>query len=281
MEQGGLTGIGVADERDNRWAGGLAPGPIQPALGADGRDLFLQLGNAPSNTAPVRFQLGFARAAGGDTTAARPAGTGLGATEPGPLLPNLAQAGTQVLQLGQLDLELALPCLGTSGEDVQNERRPIHHPAPQPLAEVPLLGRAEVEVEDGEVSLLRRQKFAQLGHFAGADVGRRIRSVQPLHERPYDLGTSGIGQQGQLGERVFQREHGGAGRVRIRLSGTLSYLNADQNGALGAGANRCRVKCLLRQPAIEAVHGRLCPASSHTVYKPSNLRDNRREPVSA
>ena len=129
--------------------------------------------------------------------------------------------------------------------------------------------------------MLRRQKFAQLGHFAGADVGRRIRPVQPLHERPHDLGTSGIGQQGKLGERVFQRERGGAGRVRVRLSGAATHLNADQNGALGAGANRCRVKCLLCQPAIEPVHGRLCPASSHTVCKPSNLRDNRHEPASA
>ena len=57
------------------------------------------------------------------------------------------QSGGEVLQPGQLDLQLALVAAGTLGEDFQNQQRAVIDRHPQVALQIALLGRAERLVE--------------------------------------------------------------------------------------------------------------------------------------
>ena len=81
-------------------------------------DLAAQLGHPRADPAPVDLDLGLTGAAAADADTARRAATDL----PGQRLAPAAQPGQQVLQLGELDLRLALLGAGVLGEDVEDQR---------------------------------------------------------------------------------------------------------------------------------------------------------------
>src|SRR5690606_2315395 len=89
---------------------------------------------------PVGFQLGLARSAQADP-----------ALLPLEVTPAMLEAGREMLQLRELDLELALVTARALRKDVQNETGPIDDSALQPQLEVALLRRSEVMVEDDHI----------------------------------------------------------------------------------------------------------------------------------
>jgi hypothetical protein len=60
-----------------------------------------------------------------------------------------------VLQLGQLDLQLALVALRPQGKDVEDQRRTVDHAAIELALEVALLRGRDVVIEDDDVGLVQ------------------------------------------------------------------------------------------------------------------------------
>ena len=192
--QGALARVRVADERDDGQAlTGPLP-PVQRPLLPHLLDLPLERRYAVADQPPVRLQLRLARAARADPP--------LQPLQVGPLA---AQPRQDVLVLGQLHLEPALPRPRVLGEDVQDERRAVQHLHLEGLLQRALLGRRELIVEDdGRVG-----EGVPLGgdllHLAAADVGGRARAGQPLHRLADDARPGGVRQQRQLLQRALRR----------------------------------------------------------------------------
>ena len=103
---------------------------------------------------------------------------------PGPLVPipppEPLEVGPQaphprevVLELGQLDLELALGAVGVVGEDVEDHRRAVDHRHAERLLEVALLARHELVVAGDEVGVRAGDLDLELGELArGRDSDR-------------------------------------------------------------------------------------------------------------
>ena len=65
--------------------------------------------------------------------------------------PQPAHAGEVVLELRELDLELALGRVGVDGEDVEDHRGAVDHRHAELLLEVALLARGQLVVAGDEV----------------------------------------------------------------------------------------------------------------------------------
>jgi hypothetical protein len=150
---------------------------------------------------PIRL-LGLARASGADAAA-----------EPLEVLPHPPHPRQVVLELRELDLELALGAASVLGEDVEDQLRAIDHPCLEQVLETPLLTRRELVVDDQRLGARLPERALELVELPLADVGARIRPQPRLHEgrdgidagRPRqlaDLGEflAGIGSLGQDGD---------------------------------------------------------------------------------
>src|SRR5690606_4056514 len=162
VEQGGFAGVGIADQGDH---GDFRPSPCTPGLITLAADLLQTLGDLldahPQQTA-AGFQLGFPRTTQADTTLL-----------PSKVGPAADQTGTQMIELGQLDLQLALVGTGALGEDIQNQTGTVDHPALQFALQVTLLAGGQHVVEDDQVALPRLDQSTQLIHLAAADQETR------------------------------------------------------------------------------------------------------------
>ena len=67
--------------------------------------------------------------------------------------PQPAHAREVVLELGELDLELALGRVGVVGEDVEDDRRAVDHRHAERLLEVALLARRQLVVAGDQVGV--------------------------------------------------------------------------------------------------------------------------------
>ena len=99
-----------------------------------------------------------------------------------------------VLELRQLDLELALGGVRVGGEDVEDDRRAVDHRDAERRLEVALLARRELVVAGDEVGVRARDLGLQLLELAGAEVGVRMRMVAALDQLA-DAGDAGRPQQ--------------------------------------------------------------------------------------
>ncbi len=76
--------------------------------------------------------------------------------------PHTCQPGQQILILGQLHLEPALPGVGPLGKDVQDQPRPVDDLGPHLFGEDPLLGgESSLSVSD---LLVQTELLVELGH---------------------------------------------------------------------------------------------------------------------
>ena len=126
---------------------------------------------AGADPAAVGLDLGLTGAAG-SRCRRPPAGPATGL--PGHRLTPAAQPRQQVLQLGQLDLRLALPALGVLGEDVEDQRGPVDDLDLDDVLELAQLAGGQLAVADDGVGAGGDDDVAQLLGLAGADVGRRV-----------------------------------------------------------------------------------------------------------
>ena len=89
------------------------------------------------------------------------------AAEPLEVAPQPAHPREVVLQLGQLDLQLALGAARVGGEDVEDHRRAVHDRQADGLLEVALLARRQLVVAGDQVGVARLRGGLGLGHLAG------------------------------------------------------------------------------------------------------------------
>ena len=131
--------------------------------------------------------------------------------EPLEVLPHAPHALQRVLELGQLDLELALGGVRVLGEDVQDDRRAVDHPHLQRILERALLARRKLVVRDDHLCIDRRQQLAQLVELARPEVGARIGAAAVLDERcdrPHSRGPQELAHLPQLVRAVGARQQG-------------------------------------------------------------------------
>ncbi len=213
-----LAGIRVAGQCDHRRLG-AAPGlPAGIALALEAAEPPSQNRDPAARQPAVGLQLRLSGAA-----CAEPA------SEPLEVLPEPSHPREVVLQLRQLDLELALRGHSMLGEDVEDQLRPVDHPRLEGVLELSLLHRRELVVDEQRLGAGAREGFFQLDQLPLADVGAGLRPRCSLDQLSDGLDPCGARELLQLAELAIGvdplRQHGddepalGLGtRRRIRLA---------------------------------------------------------------
>ena len=168
VEQGRLARVRVAGERDRRRGRGLAAGALDAAVALDAREPPPQRGDPVAGEPAVRLDLRLAGAAGADAAVDAPR------PEPFEVGPQAPHAGEVVLQLRELDLELALGRVCVVGEDVEDDRGAVDHRDVERRLEVALLARNELVVAGDQVGAVTLDLRAQLGELAAPEVAVRV-----------------------------------------------------------------------------------------------------------
>ncbi len=140
MNRRGFSGVGVADDGENREAqtpAGLAP---LPAFVPHPGQVLLQPVEAVPEAPAVHLQLGFAGAPAADA-----------AHEPGEGVAFAHQPGQEIFHLGHLHLELAFPAAGPLGKEVQDELGAVNDLEFGEVGDGAHLGGAELGVEHQHV----------------------------------------------------------------------------------------------------------------------------------
>ncbi len=215
IQEGRLAGVRVPGERDQRRDRGAPLLSLRLAAALEAAQALLEDGDPPPGEPPVGLEL---RLAGAPPPRSRAAA---GALE---VLPHAAHAREVVLELGQLDLELALGRDGVLGEDVEDQLRPVDDAHVERLLEPPLLARVEVVVDDHRLR-----------------AGVRHRSLE-LRELPLPHVRARVGRRAVLQERADRLDAGGAHELAEldQLVVGVDARREDQNGepALGLGPGR-------------------------------------------
>ena len=180
------------------------------ALVADLLQLPLEVLQAAADAPPLHLDLLLTRAAPGSDAADLPV-----------VVVRADQPRQQVVELGRLDLQPALPSARVLGEDVEDQLRAVDHAQPQLALEVPLLAGAQVLVADQDVVADLVLGLPQLFDLALADEQGRLDLGPALDVRGDDFGPGRPAQLRQLRHLLGQR----------RLRGPWE-LHADQVGAL-------------------------------------------------
>ena len=102
--------------------------------------------DASAREAAVGLELRLAGAARADAAA-----------EPLEVLPHPPHPRQVVLELGELDLELALGADGVLGEDVEDQLRAVDHARAERVLEEALLHRVELAVDEQALCVRRRE----------------------------------------------------------------------------------------------------------------------------
>src|SRR5207253_4821123 len=166
--------------------------------------------DARADPAAIGFELRLARPARADAPA-----------EPRERVAGADQPRQQVLQLRELDLQLAFARARPAREDVENQLRAVDDLAPDLFLDLPQLCGRQLAVEDHDVHAGLRGGCGQRFDFAGAEIRGRIRFRPLLQHAEHDVGAGRIGEAGELLERALRF-------VAPRAPGN----QADERGAL-------------------------------------------------
>ena len=99
------------------------------------------------------------------------------------MLPHAPHPRQVVLELRELDLELALGAARVLGEDVEDQLRSVDDARLEQVLEAPLLGRVELVVDEQRLGLGLGEGVLQLLELPLADVCARVRAGAGLDER--------------------------------------------------------------------------------------------------
>lgn len=141
------------------------------------------------------------------------------------------QAGQQVLELRQFDLQRALARARVLGEDVEDDGSAVEHADIERRLQMALLRGGQFVVGDDGVGVEGGNLIAYLYQLAFAKVGCRHGFTQPLVEAADDISAGGGGELSEFVQRVLYRP----GRVGLVL------IDADEQGAFGGGRGRDRL----------------------------------------
>ena len=108
------------------------------------------------------------------------------------------RVATEVLELGEFDLEFALARAGALGEDVQNEGGAVQDFEVEDPLEVAALGGGQLVVEDDGIDIRLVAERREFIGFAFADVGARAQLGQLLNTVGHHLRPGAGGQLGEL-----------------------------------------------------------------------------------
>ena len=156
-------------------------------------DLVLQRLHAHADAPAIRFELGFAGAPRADAAA-----------QPRQRLARSDQPRQQVLQLRQLDLQLAFARPRAPRKDVEDQLRAIDHLAIEPLVQLAQLRRRQLVVEDDQVGVGFGRRVRQHLDLAAAEKRRRI-GLGPILQHAQDHARAGgFGETAELFEGMFR-----------------------------------------------------------------------------
>ena len=221
IEQRRLAGIRVADQRNRRHGPALPLAPRGVALHEHLVEAVVERLDAAADQAAVGLELRFTRTAQTDAA--------LLALEVGPAA---HQARRQVLELRELDLQLAFEAARALREDVEDQAAAIEHAALEFLLEVAFLAGRERVIDQHEV---------------GAESPRRARAApRPCRCRAGNAGPP------LLRVTTSELEHLRAGRLRERGEfldaiglGCTTEPDADEDGAFAAARSVDQVVLVL------------------------------------
>ena len=114
--------------------------------------------------------------------------------------PQPAHAREVVLELRQLDLELALGRVRVVGEDVEDDRRAVDHRHVERLLEVALLARLELVVDGDQVGVGLLDRLLELGELALAEIAVGVGLGPALGQLAGDGHPGGAQELPQLGQ---------------------------------------------------------------------------------
>ena len=147
--------------------------------------------------------------------------------------PGAREARQHVLELRQLDLELALQAARPTGEDVEDQLAPVEHLDVQLLRQVALLRRAQVLVDEDDAGMRGGDLVFQLGDLARADVRRRRDAADGLADGRDRLDAGRARETVELAQRLL----GADPRLRVTARGVR---DTDEDRALGLRADALR-----------------------------------------
>ncbi len=196
VEQRRLAGVRIAGERHRRHRRRLSPGAHHAPISLHADEPAAQRGDPVAGEAAIGLDLRLARTPGPDAAVDPP---GAEALEVGP---QAAHPGEVVLELRELDLQLALGRVGMVGEDVEDDRGAVDHRHVQFRLEVALLPRRELVVAGDQVRPATLDLALQLGELAAAEVAVGVGLRPHLHELAGDRHAGGPQQFLELDERV-------------------------------------------------------------------------------
>jgi hypothetical protein len=192
VEQAGLAGVGVTGDRHGRNAARDTAGALGLPYRLHGFDLAPQLRDAGVDPPPVGLQLGLTGTTCADAAAARATARAAALTRQ--RVTPAAQSRQKVLQLGELDLSLALLALRVLGEDVEDQRGPVDDLDLDLLLELSQLRGRQLAVADDRVGAGHDDHVAQLVDLAAADEGGGVGLFPSLDQALEDLGAGGLGE---------------------------------------------------------------------------------------
>src|SRR5438876_739237 len=165
--QGGLARVRVSDERHAGETLALPPpGALRLVLEAHSVELFLQLGDAVADLAPVELAVRLAAAASAGA-AAPPV------LRPG-LLGGFAHPRRHVAQARDLDLRARVARARVPVKDFEDYQRAVHHLAADLLREVELLRGRNLVVDEDDVHGVLLTQEAQLLPLPGPEIRPRL-----------------------------------------------------------------------------------------------------------
>ena len=217
VEQGRLAGVGVADDRHDRHLALAAPTPPEPAPLGHFLPPLLEQRDPLARAAARHLELGLTGAAPAD-----PAG------EPRHHRVLLDQPRQRVLELGELDLQLAVPAGRVLGEDVEDEHRAVEDLELGEVADRARLAGREVLIEDHRVGAELHGAQEDLLELALADQELRVDRRAALNHDVEDIDPCGAAELAQLGD------------ARVRVDDTHRDVDQERPGRARSARPRLR-----------------------------------------
>jgi succinyl-diaminopimelate desuccinylase len=241
VEERRLAGVRVAGERHRRR---LRPPPFlapDVALPAELAQPFAKERDASPREAPVRFELRLAGAAGADSGAE----TAGAAAEPLEVLPHAPHTREVVFELRKLDLELSLGADGMLGEDVEDQLGSIDDPRLEGVLERPLLGGAQLGVDEQHLRACVAVLLFQLFDLSLAHVRARVGKAPMLDNPAHGLDSGRPCELFELRELIGSV---GAGSEHSKHEPTLGL---GRPGAIGLSHRHSPVIMTSAMPASD------------------------------
>ena len=176
IEKRRLAGVGITHQRYRHHATAHSRPTLRMSLTLDLAQSFPQQLDLVADDTAVHFKLRFTRTPHADApTLTLQVG------------PHASQAGHQMLQLRELDLELALVAARPKREDIEDQTDTVDHTQLEHTLEVALLGRRQGVIDEDELCAVRRCCQRDLFCLARPDEQGSIRTSASGDDRLDDL----------------------------------------------------------------------------------------------